>query len=46
MKLEDKILLRYTSKEDLLTNNQILKVFFDMPAASIADVAEKILVMK
>ena len=46
MKLEDKILLKYTSKEDLLTNNQILKVFFDMPSASIADLAEKILLMK
>ena len=43
MKKDDKILLRYSSKEDLLTNNQIVKVYFDMPSASLADLAEKIL---
>ena len=46
MKKDDKILLRYSSKEDLLTNNQILKVYFDMPSASLADLAEKILLEK
>lgn len=46
MKREDKILLRYTSKEDLLTNNKILKVYFNMPSASVADLAEKILLEK
>ena len=46
MKKDDKILLRYSSKEDLLTNNQIVKVYFDMPSASLADLAEKILLQK
>lgn len=46
MKREDKILLRYTSKEDLLTNNKIIKVYLNMPSASITDLAEKILLMK
>lgn len=46
MKKDDKILLKYSSKEDLLTNNQILKVYFEMPSASLADLAEKILLQK
>ena len=46
MKKDDKILLKYSSKEDLLTNNHILKVYFDMPSASLADLAEKILLQK
>ena len=46
MKKDDKILLKYSSKEDLLTNNQIVKVYFDMPSASLADLAEKILLQK
>ena len=46
MKKDDKILLRYSSKEDLLTNNQIVKVYFEMPSASLADLAEKILLQK
>ena len=46
MKKDDKILLMYSNKEDLLTNNQILKVYFEMPSASLADLAEKILLQK